>query len=339
MVWFGFLLTVIAGVIVGSFSLPMKKTVRWAWENTWLVWTFTALLGLPWILALITVPDLLSVYKTVPPETLRMVYLFGVVWGLGALLFGQGIVLIGMSLAFAINVGLVTVLGTLVPLVTNPGAVLTPGGMTISAGIAMMVIGVILCAKAGSMKEVQAAKSANSGENKSPSGFGKGLLFCVLAGVFSSMINFAFAFGGQISEAATHAGASAGAAVDAIWAVTLLGGFTTNLIYCVWLLFRKRSWENYRIKGTASYWPLAILMGVLWFGSLPIYGRGAVLMGSLGVSAGWGIYMGLCVLMSNLWGIFTGEWKDGRGRPLQVMISGQIFLLIAIIIIGIGNAL
>lgn len=342
MIWIGFLLTVSSGFMAGSFSLPMKKTVRWAWENTWLVWAFTALLVLPWVLSFATVPDLLSVYAVVPAKSLLMVWLFGLGWGMGAVLFGQGIARIGMSLAFAISIGLTTALGALVPMMSNPAQFMTAGGATITVGVAIMVLGVIVCARAGGMKEKQIKATAGENMDAGPVSktlFAKGLLLCALSGLFNPMINFAFAFGGSIRSAAVDAGASGGAAVDAIWSFTLLGGFTANLIYCSFLLFKNKNWGKYRQPATASHWPLAMLMGALWFCSLPIYGRGAVMMGELGVSAGWGIYMGLCVLVSNLWGIFTGEWKEGRGRPLRMMITGQVMLLSAIVIMGIGNAL
>ena len=40
---FGILLLVLAGAMNGSFTLPMKFTGKWAWENTWLAWTIFAL--------------------------------------------------------------------------------------------------------------------------------------------------------------------------------------------------------------------------------------------------------------------------------------------------------
>jgi L-rhamnose-H+ transport protein len=43
----GMLTLVIAGVMNASFPLPIKYTGRWAWENTWLAWTFFALILLP----------------------------------------------------------------------------------------------------------------------------------------------------------------------------------------------------------------------------------------------------------------------------------------------------
>jgi len=58
----GFLLLVVAGVLTPLFALPMKFTRRWAWENTWPVWSVLALLLLPLIAAVITVPQLSHVY-------------------------------------------------------------------------------------------------------------------------------------------------------------------------------------------------------------------------------------------------------------------------------------
>jgi len=57
---FGFLLLTIAGLMNASFTLPMKFTRRWAWENTWLVWTIFALLLLPAAVTLSTVPELVA---------------------------------------------------------------------------------------------------------------------------------------------------------------------------------------------------------------------------------------------------------------------------------------
>jgi len=70
-----------------------------------------------------------------------------------------------------------------------------------------------------------------------------------------------------------------------------------------------------------------------------LYGRAAVLMGELGSSAGWGLYMGIVIVMSNVWGFVTGEWRGVRGKPVQYMVIGIILLLIAISFIGYGTTL
>ena len=342
----GSLLAMLGGVLMGSFSLPMKKTAKWAWENTWLVWAVVALVIVPWAIALFTVPDLLGVYARTGAPTLAMVFLFGVGWGLGAVTFGQSISILGMSLAFAISIGLTLALGSLVPMATDPSVFTKPRGIIVTLGIALMIVGVCISALAGSRKDKQIRSAAGQdraepaparGET-SAGPFVKGLLLCVLSGIFNPMINFAFNFAERIKEEATAAGASDGGASDAIWAFTLLGGFAT-IVYCSILLTRNGTWPGYRREGTAGHWFLAALMGVTWLLSVTIYGRAATMMGELGGSAGWAITMGCCIAASNVWGIVTGEWRAGRGKPLNTMYAGLAVILVAIAVIGFGNAL
>lgn len=340
----GFVLAIVGGILMGSFSLPMKKISRWAWETTWLVWAVAALVITPWVIAAINVPEMASVYTQAGAGTLTMVFFFGVGWGMGAVLFGRSIHILGMSLAFAISIGLTLALGSLVPMARKPELFATAAGQTLTVGIALMLIGVIISAIAGRRKEAQMQAAAGaqppaSSSATSAGAFVKGLTLCVLSGIFNPMINFAFEFGDNIKAAAAAAGASDGGASDAIWAITLLGGFATNLVYCSILLTRNKAWSGYRLAGTRHYWFLAALMGVTWVLSITVYGRAAGMMGALGSSAGWAITMGCCIAVSNAWGIITGEWRQAGGKPLRTMCVGLAVILVAITVIGYGNSL
>ncbi len=337
-------MAVAGGLLMGSFSLPMKKTSRWAWETTWLVWAVVALVIVPWVVALWTCDNLGSVYAGTGKGTLAAIFLFGVGWGLGAVTFGQSISILGMSLAFAVSIGLTLGLGALIPMARQPGVFLTAGGVTITIGIALMIVGVIICAIAGHLKESRrkaVAGSAPSNEQITVSRgvFVKGLTLCILSGVFNPMINLAHDRAGPLKQVAAELGESPGGASDAIWAVALLGGFVTNAIYCSILLSRNRTWSHYRLPGTANHWFLAALMGVTWVCSIILFGRAAMAMGKLGNSAGWAITMGCCIAISNVWGIVSGEWREGRGKPLQTMYVGLAVILAAIAVIGCGNSL
>ena len=63
----GFLLVILAGVLNGSFALPMKRTSKWAWENTWLVYSIVGMVVVNWAIALHTVPELATVYTPIRP--------------------------------------------------------------------------------------------------------------------------------------------------------------------------------------------------------------------------------------------------------------------------------
>jgi len=341
----GLLLGLLSGVMTGSFSLPMKKTTRWSWEATWMIWSICALLLIPWAIAFITVPDVLDVFVDAKTSDMLMIFLFGLCWGLGVVFFGQSIAMIGVSLSFALSMGLATALGTLIPMLKNPQVFKTLAGLWSTIGIVVMVAGVAVCAIAGYFKEKQlkvASCDVASGEDTSSrpaGGMMLGMFFATLGGILSSMLNIAFNFSGSIKAAALSLGASEASASDPVWALTLLGGLTTNVVYCSFLLFRNKTWSDYKKTKTTSYWFLAALMGLIWMPSIALYGRAAVMMGDLGGSAGWGLYMGMVILVSNLWGFITGEWKDIHGRPIKLVIVGISLLLIAICLIGYATTL
>lgn len=343
MVFLGLLLGLFSGVMTGSFSLPMKKTTRWSWEATWLVWSVCALLIIPWAIAIATVPNVFRVFGEASVSSLILVFVFGLGWGLGAVFFGQSIAMIGISLAFALCIGLATALGSLIPMLKTPEEFHTPAGIWSTVGIAVMVMGVAVCAIAGHRKERQSQSLDDTApqalQNKSSGRMVLGLILAALGGIFSSMLNLALNFSESIKDAALSAGASDSSAADPVWALTLLGGLTTNVIYCSVLLFRNRTWSDYRKENTLSHWFLAALMGAIWMPSIALYGRSAVMMGRLGSSAGWGIYMGMVIVISNVWGIVTGEWRGVKGKPVQLMVVGIILLLMAISFIGYGLTL
>src|SRR5690606_6611706 len=93
-------------------------------------------------------------------------------------------------------------------------------GLTVLAGVAVMLVGVVLVSLAGF------GKARAQGKQETTSGsFVGGLVMAVLAGVLSSGISFAFVYSNDpIVKAMTAHGASEIAAGFAVWAVGLMGG-------------------------------------------------------------------------------------------------------------------
>jgi L-rhamnose-H+ transport protein len=123
-------------------------------------------------------------------------------------------------------------------------------------------------------------------------------------------------------------------AMDSAWAFALLGMFLANALYCLYLFNKNKTWKDYRKPGTRHYFVLGVIMGIIWMASVAIFGRGSALMGDLGKSAGWGMWMGLTVLVSNFWGFASGEWKGVKGTPLKLMVTGALVMVVAIGFIG-----
>lgn len=329
----GLLLILLAGSCSGIFSVPFKFNRGWAWENKWFVWSFAALLVMPWIAAWLTVPGLSTLYGGDMQST-GLVALFGLTWGVGAILFGKGIDLLGISLSLPIMQGLINSVGTLMPIILrDPSELTTPAGLRILLGIAVLLVGIVLFALAGSRKE-RSAHAANTGQ---PSGsrFRKGLLICLLAGIFGPMINFAFVFGAPLQEQAVALGAAPVYAGNAVWSVALTAGFLVNAAECVRLFRRNGSWKRYaerRAPGIA----LAVLAGVIWYLSIMFYGMGGNRMGEAGASIGWAVMQSVAIVAGNVAGICSGEWRGTNRSAQWPMAAGLCCLVVGVVILSRG---
>ncbi len=78
-------------------------------------------------------------------------------------------------------------------------------------------------------------------------------------------------------------------------------------------------------------------MGGLWFSCISLYGAGVANLGKLGATIGWLILMSFTVIVGNLWGIFTGEWKDAPQKAKRKMITGLIILFSSVVLVAVSK--
>ena len=319
----------VGGILNGSFVAPMKKMPGWKWENTWLVYSISGLLVIPWIAALTTVPNLGTVLSGASAASIWRVLLFGLGWGVGSVLFGLGIARMGLAVGYGLILGLIAPIGTFLPLIVlHPEQLQTRRGTSLIVGTLIVVCGIILCAIAGKMREREDIRPTH--------GFAIGLLICVLAGIFSPMLNFSFAFGGELQQRALDAGATRDAASNAIWPLCLTAGLIANAGYSILLLQRGGSWKLFR-GAPAGYWGWGALMGLLCFGSFIVYGAGANALGSLGAVVGWPLFMSMSLITSNTLGWISGEWKGAPPKAIRYAVTGMAILIVAITVIALGG--
>jgi L-rhamnose-H+ transport protein len=330
----GYLLVIAAGLLQGSFMLPMKFIRRWAWENTWLVYSTTAYLVWPWLLALFTLPHLPAVFASTSARSLALVALFGVGWGLGAVTFGVGVDKLGMALGFTIIIGLAASAGTLIPMAIFSPARFgqLPGLLTIAA-LLLVLTGIALCSWAGKLREPDQAVTGG----KAGGSFRLGLAICIASGLLSSCGNLGFAFGSEVVRRAIEKGAPEPMAGNALWALITAPLFISNAGYCSWLLKKHRTAHLLFESGTRYNWILGALMGFLWIAGFVCYAPGTRRLGSLGTSVGWAIMMSAMVITANLWGFLTGEWKAASRRARRLLVGGVAILILAMGVIGYAN--
>jgi L-rhamnose-H+ transport protein len=319
----------LAGICQGSFMLPTKAIRGWAWENYWLIFSVTAYLVSPWILAYATVPRLLEVYAGTGWSTLAIVSVFGIAWGIGALTFGKGVEALGLALGFAIILGVTSVVGTIMPLVFAPSAFLSRRQMALMAGSLLLMLGcVLVCSLAGRWKE------SESGVRKL---YGRGVLICIASGVLSSCGNLGLVFGQQITTRAELLGVPAAFAPNTVWVFLTLPVFLCNVGYSIFLLRRNGSVGLYLKKNLVRQSLLAVAMGVLWMAGFEFYSMGARRLGELGHSLGWAILMSTIVLVANGLGIATGEWKNAPSKSFRQLAAGVSILICAVVGLFLAN--
>jgi len=326
----GLALILLAGMLAGNCMLPMKFARRWRWENLWLVFSLISLVVLPWALAYFLAGDVLVIYRGLSVRQWLLPFLFGAGWGVAQVLFGLSIARLGLALGCAVIIGLGSLFGTLVPLFFQRREVLgTARGALILSGMAVMVAGIIVSAKAGRQRE-------KTGDAPRAGGYGLALTMAVLCGLMAPMVNYSFAFGQDIAEAAVRSGVSQTRAGYAVWPVGLLGGLIPNLVYSIHLLFRNKTWGTFR----GSWFHdggMAGMMGVFWMGAMAIYGVAAVYLGPLGTSVGWGLFQIFNIMSANVSGVLTGEWRGAPAGALRTLYTGMALLAVATLILAAGN--
>ena len=331
----GFLLVLLAALLQGTFVLPMTFVRQWSWEHTWATFSLLGMFAFNWIITLLLVPNIFAVYSASPAKDLAVLALFGLGWGVGAVLFGLGMQRLGMALGYPIIMGLIASLGALIPLLLFfPQTLLTAKGLVLLAGTALVIFGIVLCSIAGSRRAPSEGKSLATPSNA----FKIGLTIAVLAGILSCLPNVGMAFGGNVINAAEALGISPGSSGNTVWALLFTLGFVANLAYCLYLMISKRTLGQYWNRETPRNLGLSAGMALMWIGSFYLYGAGAARLGRWGAVAGWPLFISLSIVMGNLWGLWRGEWQGAPALPRRRLNQGLLVLIVAVITVALSNS-
>jgi len=326
----GLLLLALAGGLSATFSVPIKFTRSWEWENIWGLGSLFALTtGL--ITTFVALPDLLAIYREAAGDTLAATFLFGVGWGTGAILFGLGVHHLGVGLGVTIILALNAVAGSVMPLVVrHPDTLLDPLGVALLVGLGIMLVGLTLLGLAGHKRDQASGKVGNV----SGSAFVRGLLFCIASGLLSPLANFALIFGEPLKQEAVLRHGRGFAASTAPWALAFVGCFGLNILYCIYLMAARRSAVKLYKCGTRLYWLGAFSLGSFWVGAMVVYGWGASKLGTWGPYLGFPTLMINSVVFANVWGVALGEWR-GSSRGVKTSLSlGLALLVLAFVVFG-----
>ncbi|MEI7728546.1 MAG: L-rhamnose/proton symporter RhaT [Verrucomicrobiota bacterium] len=371
----------LGGLASGSFYVPYKGVKKWSWETYWLVGGFFSWIICPTLLASVMTNDLIGVLKQQSAATLWWTYFFGALWGFGGLTFGLTMRYLGMSLGMGVALGYCAAFGTMVPPIAKSlfpsvpvesslGDILSssPGLVTLG-GVAVCMVGIAIAALAGLTKEKE-MPDAEKKKTIAEFSFTKGIVVATFSGIMSACFAFALTAGNPIGEASKAAGTTV------IWSglpklvVVLLGGFTTNFIWCVILNIKNGTGYQY-FSGTVKVehanhggstgsehgavaanataptdlkvpvlpnYLFSALAGTTWYFQFFFYTMGETQMGKFGF-ASWTLHMASIIIFSTMWGWFLHEWKGSSKKAHSLIAAGILTLILSTMIIGYGTKL
>jgi L-rhamnose-H+ transport protein len=344
----GIIYHTIGGISSGSFYMPYKKVKGWSWESYWIIGGLFSWLIVPPLAAYLTIPGFSEIIKQTPDSILITVFMMGVFWGIGGLMYGLGVRYLGMSLGNSITLSFCSVFGALIPAIYynfNPteGKVSlsqmigSTGGQLVLLGTLVCIIGIIICGKAGTMKEKELSEEEKK-NSVSEFSLTKGIIIAVISGILSAFFNFGIEAGKPMAQAAVGAGMEPLFQNNVIYVVLLWGGLSTNFIWCMYLNFKNKTFGDYTNSKTplSRNYIFSAIAGTMWFLQFFFYGMGESKLGN-GASS-WILHMATIIITANIWGLYLKEWKGVSTTTFRTIILGIIILIASVFIVGIGNA-
>lgn len=333
----GLIIIAIGSLGQSSSYVPINKVKDWSWENFWLVQGVFAWLVFPFLGALLATnfQSLIDVYSIESAATLKTIF-YGVLWGIGGLTFGLSMRYLGVALGQSIALGTCSAFGTLIPAVLSGNDLLSGDGVILLISVCITLAGIATIGYAGSLRSKDMTEEE---KKKAVKDFAlkKGLLVALLAGVMSACFSLGLNAGEPIQQRVMELGASSFFAQNPATLLVTIGGFLTNLIYCVWQ--NKKNGTSGQIFTTPSGLLVrntlfCALAGILWYSQFFALGMGKSFFepGSIMIAFSWSILMSLNVICSNIWGIVLKEWKGTGQKTIMVLILGMAILIFSLVL-------
>ncbi len=257
----GLALISVTSLANGVFSIPLRYRRRHAVENTWLIAFAVGYLIVPQIAICWLVPSWPQVIAAAPISRVLTAALLGAGWGVASLFFSQAIPRLGVSLGYALIMGLTMVVGSVIPLASKGSLPASVWGLAL-AGIATALVGVALSARAGMLRQRHQSNAA-AGEFHGGKTLLAGLALAIVAGLLSAFSNIGYDYAQPLVYPAPP-GVSAVWSSLIPWLPLYWGGTATVVIASAVQLTRNRTWDRYRGPAPPATCAWRWLWGLCW---------------------------------------------------------------------------
>jgi L-rhamnose-H+ transport protein len=206
----------------------------------------------------------------------------------------------------------------------------------------------------------------------------KGLAVATLSGVMSACFAYGLAAGAPIKALTLKHGTPTLWQGLPVLVVVLIGGFTTNFLWCLALNIKNKTGYQYFTSDPTRYTPVideiivetaidapsremtehipsakkddqravpmlsnylfCALAGTTWYFQFFFYTMGETQMGKYGFSS-WTLHMASIIIFSTLWGLGLKEWKGAGTAAMRLLAAALLLLVGSTVIVGYGNYL
>ncbi len=337
----GFVLLLLGAMCGGSFGLPSKFVKKdTPWETLWGPFFLFVTILLPTTVFPLIADGLFATCAQAGWGVVIFPIAFGFLWGLGSMTLGMSFAFIGLSLAYAINYGAQIATGGLGPLLIHkPEQLATTHGAVILAGVAICIVGVIVCGRAAILKSASQAAAGGDAETM-PTGSRliKGLVVALASGVLCACYGIAFSYGGKIMAISGDKFGNAGwQTAFVVSALILWGGALSACGACVVKFAKNKTWGSLAAPGVGRVYLIALIMAMLHDGAILFYGVGASKLGALGAAVGYAVFMSFAIIVGNINGFLTGEWKGASKRSGSWIAAGIVVLILGVSVLAKGS--
>ncbi|WP_298484665.1 L-rhamnose/proton symporter RhaT [uncultured Maribacter sp.] len=335
----GVLLAILAGLLLGLYALPEKFTKDFEFENTWSMFFAINTFVVPNVAAFLLIDGFSDVLAAIPSSALITMIICSILWGIGAMMWGKAINHIGLSLGFSIFIGTIILVGSLLPFI-QVGLPKTNVFLTILAGLAVVLVGVMANGKAGIIRQKDEEANNESETTKSGSVI-TGILIAIVGGLLATGFSYAYAAGGEIIDTASQAQGNAPwkSAIAVMYVIYMAGGVAIA-IYFAQQLTAKKLWGKFKTPHLGKNIMLTTVMGVFNFAASVVFAYAGFKLGKeLGGTVGYAIFNTACVVTAIVSGLVTKEWVKASSKAKNFLYIGLTCMVVGIIIIAYSNGI
>jgi L-rhamnose-H+ transport protein len=104
-------------------------------------------------------------------------------------------------------------------------------------------------------------------------------------------------------------------------------------------LTKNKTWGHFTRPGAGKILLLAAIMAVLHDAAVFFFGLGWIRLGDLGVPVGYPVFMSFAIIVGNIHGFRSGEWKGASRQSITWIVAGIGILVVGVCVIAAGKSM